>query len=445
MTHKGNSLAASSEEITSAVADGRQLGLSIGNGAVASAAQVEKAEKPASPQRKSNKPSKTTAKKDSGRKSGRNTEQPKGQRPFPAGSFQDALALGEAIHKVGAGAPRVRRVTLFNEIKRSPDSSSSRALITNSAKYGITKGSHGAENLELTSLGSVATNPDASHKDRLDAQFQLAIASIPAFALLYDTYKGRKLPTHEVMKDTLREQGIAEHHETECVDIFIVNAKFLGLLDSQGGAEVLLPIEKLLMGQSGAPTALTTTRATESSVETQLQSPSEARKPWDNTCFYISPIGEDGGEQRKHADLFLGQIIEPALEKSGLRVVRADHIEQAGMITSQIIEHILYARLVIIDLSFHNPNVFYEMALRHAIKRPVIQVMRKADRIPFDVKEFRTIIIDTSDIYTLVPKLETYRSEIAAQVRAALSDESATTNPIHTFFPGLSVTLPKAT
>jgi hypothetical protein len=95
--------------------------------------------------------------------------------------------------------------------------------------------------------------------------------------------------------------------------------------------------------------------------------------------------------------------------------VRADKIGEPGMIPGQVIEHIMRAKLVVVDMSYHNPNVFYEMALRHACRLPIVQISRKADRLPFDVNQMRTVVIDTTDIYALVPKLETYRSEIATQ------------------------------
>jgi hypothetical protein len=82
------------------------------------------------------------------------------------------------------------------------------------------------------------------------------------------------------------------------------------------------------------------------------------------------------------------------------------------------------------------------MAIRHATKLPIIQIWRKCDRLPFDVNQVRTITIDTTDIYTLIPKLETYRSEIATQVRAALEGQGGS-NPISVFFPGVQVSLPK--
>lgn len=60
------------------------------------------------------------------------------------------------------------------------------------------------------------------------------------------------------------------------------------------------------------------------------------------------------------------------------------------------------------------------MALRHAVKLPIVQIIRKADRLPFDVNQVNSIIIDDTDIYTFTPKIETYRSEITTLTRRAL-------------------------
>lgn len=162
---------------------------------------------------------------------------------------------------------------------------------------------------------------------------------------------------------------------------------------------------------------------------------------FESTCFYITPIGEEGSEQRRHSDLFLGSFIEPALETFKLKVVRADTIDKPGVITRQIIDYIVRSRLVIVDLSFHNPNVFYELAIRHMMRLPVVQIIRTGDRIPFDINQMRTIHIDTKDVFTLVPKIDTHRAEIATQVRRALESPEAVDTPISTYFPGLKVAL----
>lgn len=75
------------------------------------------------------------------------------------------------------------------------------------------------------------------------------------------------------------------------------------------------------------------------------------------------------------------------------------------------------------------------------MRLPIVQIARQTDNIPFDINQMRTIRIDNSDIYSFVPKLESYRSEIAAQTRRALEAADSVDTPINTYFPGLSVNL----
>ncbi len=49
-------------------------------------------------------------------------------------------------------------------------------------------------------------------------------------------------------------------------------------------------------------------------------------------------------------------------------------------------------------------------------------MIRGGDVIPFDLKDFRTLTIETADKYELVAKLETYRSKIANHVRQAVAE-----------------------
>ena len=109
-------------------------------------------------------------------------------------------------------------------------------------------------------------------------------------------------------------------------------------------------------------------------------------------CFIICPIGEEGSEIRKGADDSLKYIIEPACANKGYRVVRADKISDSGMITQSIIENILTAELSIVDLTGRNPNVFYELAIRHSHGLPTILITRDdLSSLPFDIHNVRTI------------------------------------------------------
>ena len=149
----------------------------------------------------------------------------------------------------------------------------------------------------------------------------------------------------------------------------------------------------------------------------------------------MTPIGEEDSPERKHADVFLGHLVEPAVDALdlGLRVVRADQIENPGLITSQVIQHLLHSRLVVADLSFHNPNVFYELAIRHATGKPTVLVCRTDDGLPFDISDVRTIRVDMTDIHAFVTQMETWRAELTNMARRALEDPAASANPLTAF------------
>ena len=81
-------------------------------------------------------------------------------------------------------------------------------------------------------------------------------------------------------------------------------------------------------------------------------------------CFVIGPIGDEESDPRIHADWLLEGIIEPVMANfPEFRVKRADKDPRPGLIDAQLIDDLLRAQLVIADLTFLNPNAFYEIAL----------------------------------------------------------------------------------
>ena len=78
--------------------------------------------------------------------------------------------------------------------------------------------------------------------------------------------------------------------------------------------------------------------------------------------------------------------IKPALEAEGFEVFRADEEMQAGNIRTDMFQELLLADLVVADLSLDNPNVWYELGVRHALRaRGIIQIACQRDYMPFDV------------------------------------------------------------
>jgi CheY-like chemotaxis protein len=143
-------------------------------------------------------------------------------------------------------------------------------------------------------------------------------------------------------------------------------------------------------------------------------------------CFVIAPIGSTDSEIRGRSDQIFEQVIEPAARQRGYEPVRSDQISQPGLITSQMIEHLMNDDLVIADLTGRNPNVYYELALRHGFKKPVIQIKEVSESLPFDIIGMRTIDVD----YRFVKSMQKCKEEIAKQIQLIEKDPSRIESPI---------------
>jgi hypothetical protein len=90
----------------------------------------------------------------------------------------------------------------------------------------------------------------------------------------------------------------------------------------------------------------------------------------------------------------LEELIRPAVASTslGLEVVRADDIHRPGSFVRDILEYLAGAHTVIVDLTGQNPNVFYELGVRHALSPRTIMIAGTAADIPADLREYRTLI-----------------------------------------------------
>jgi hypothetical protein len=108
------------------------------------------------------------------------------------------------------------------------------------------------------------------------------------------------------------------------------------------------------------------------------------------------------------------------------KVLRADEIKAPGDINSQIIQRLMDAELVIADMSFHNANAFYELAVRHMKRLRTIHIIRKDEKIPFDVALYRAIHFSRQEF----KDVSEARSELASVVRAVMAPDFVVENPI---------------
>ena len=117
----------------------------------------------------------------------------------------------------------------------------------------------------------------------------------------------------------------------------------------------------------------------------------------EKTCFIISAIAKEDSQTRKSADYKFEYVYSPVLKDLGYKITRSDKISSPGSISREIVQNLIDADLVIADITDENPNVFYELAIRNAIKKPVI-VFRKPEQVmPFDISDKRAISISTTE------------------------------------------------
>lgn len=143
-----------------------------------------------------------------------------------------------------------------------------------------------------------------------------------------------------------------------------------------------------------------------------------ARPDFDNECFFIAPIGDDDSEIRKRSDGVRDWVVRPAAEAAAnLQTVRADDVGEPGQITAQAIQHCLKAKAAVADLTGGNPNVYYELSVRHGALLPVVLIAEVGTKLPFDISQSRVIFFDHTDLSSAGQAKE----DLQGQIEASLS------------------------
>jgi hypothetical protein len=109
-----------------------------------------------------------------------------------------------------------------------------------------------------------------------------------------------------------------------------------------------------------------------------------------DSCFVISPFG--GWHDEYHREIFCA-----AIESVGLEPTRADDLFRSSNIVSDIWHLVSSAKVMLADLTGKNANVFYELGLAHAARKPVLLVTQTMEDVPFDLRALRVITYEVED------------------------------------------------
>src|SRR5262245_49052158 len=114
-------------------------------------------------------------------------------------------------------------------------------------------------------------------------------------------------------------------------------------------------------------------------------------------CFIAMPFGKRAPIGKKKPLIDFDRIytyIEAAVEAAGLEPIRADFEPAGGFIHKPMLERLLVAEYVIADLTLSNPNVMYEVGVRHgASARATLLICgdQFVTKLPFDFKPLRVL------------------------------------------------------
>jgi hypothetical protein len=96
------------------------------------------------------------------------------------------------------------------------------------------------------------------------------------------------------------------------------------------------------------------------------------------------------------------------------------------LIDAHMINDLLVADLVIADLSFLNPNAFYEIGIRHMAQKPIVHMQLANEQIPFDLSLYRAVKFSR----VRYNEVEEAKAELKRTVEAVLTSGYVVENPV---------------
>lgn len=112
-------------------------------------------------------------------------------------------------------------------------------------------------------------------------------------------------------------------------------------------------------------------------------------------CFVLMPFGRKptSGGGIIDFDAVYEKLIAPAIKGAELEPLRADKETAGGIIHKPMYERLILCKYAVADLTTANANVFYELGLRHAVRRKstVLLFAKDAGQLPFDIGPLRAL------------------------------------------------------
>ena len=291
---------------------------------------------------------------------------------LPRKSLEQALRIPRILREAFGGGP-AKWPDIAKALEISPAPTNKYYLWAAQAYNLVEKED---DNFSLSELGRKILAPTKPNEDR-EALVQAVLTPV-IFSRFFTDYNGSPFPADAHLTNVIEVRyNLPRERVEEAAGLLRENGLFAGILQQQPDSSTIVRLDP---GTTGVPRPSEVPK-TDGVEEPTPALPTADKSDFSKMCFAITPIGDDDSYERKHANLVLKNVVEPVASELGLAALRADQIDRSGIITKQIFECLARARVCVADLSFNNPNAFYELGVRHMCKLPTVQIIRKGDKI----------------------------------------------------------------
>lgn len=159
------------------------------------------------------------------------------------------------------------------------------------------------------------------------------------------------------------------------------------------------------------------------------------------SCYVSIPFGVKMGPDGAPIDfdVIYHQVIAPAVRDLGIECRRLDEFAASAIWHKMMFGALIGSDLMIADLSTHNPNVLYELGVRHALRRGRTLLISGQGQLPFDLNYAQVLFYEVQD--GRLKNAEAFRSTLQSLVRQS-QRSTISDSPLYEFFPDLDVSLP---
>jgi len=151
------------------------------------------------------------------------------------------------------------------------------------------------------------------------------------------------------------------------------------------------------------------------------------------TCYVAMPFGDREG---RNFDAVYAHVVKPVIESLGINCIRSDEFPLVGVSQENILSAVVKSDIMIADVSVANPNVMYQLGVRHVASCGLTILMSDEPYLPSNTSNIAGMLRYSQSI----EGFQDLRTKLAAAVKEGMRQKGSR-SPIHRLFPELQPTI----